>query len=891
MLAVTSVHLFFPVGAETIEHTHIWATKYDSTNHWEYCTVCGEKRNVTAHAFTDHWYTYTYACGGKASTRTCDCGYSYTYVPHHVQNNTIYSSTHNVKVHFKTCKNCGSWVWNEECRNEKGKLSCKNPGKCSVCGGIWSENRHFINQTGGICVDCGQRIFTIVDTQKVYSSDYKSVDISFTVKPVNDEVKITGSTMFNEGDANIASCARSIVQNPDGTATIKWHCIFNEAKPTAVSYVTWRYDNLTASGQACYVCQSIAQVWLDHTAPVTSEIKQTDQKFYNGWATIKQLDISGTEDYANSVKISILDKATGKKLVDGAVTAVADNKWSYTCVPPLEADDNGRTYVVQTEDVNHNISSKEFTIYKTDGTAPQVESPLSYTDWSNKAKTITLTFTDYGSGDVQASLGDQTHYQVCTKTADGKYQITYTFSDDIIGNKNYNLYLKDGLGNATKVILIVGNIDKNTYTITYNMDGGTVSGLKTTYTVEDTFTLPQPTKTGYTFLGYVGSNGTSAQKSVTVNNGTRGNLTYTAQWQANKYNVTLDPNGGTVSSADADGTVKLDMEFGTARFWAIDFLKFTKPGYLLEGIYDSKTGGNKVYDSGPYAVSGTYWNGKLWNYAGDKAIYCRWKPITYIIKFDANGGTGTIQDIVNTYGIKNPMPKLNFTRPGWKLTGLTYSRERNGVTEWMYGNEDGTWKDPEQWYELGKNPEGTKLYEEKNLTSASDIGCTYINNDVITGHAQWQINTYDLSVKHTVSGNMGNKYSDFSFTLNLSGMSGNSVTTVFTDVSGKQTTKTLSMNNGKVAFTLADGESIVFKDVPYNTSYTITENNADGYTVTSSNASGTIIGNTTATFTSTRNATVPTSADTNATAMAVIAGLSIIVAIMLILKRRKTNTK
>lgn len=110
MLAVTSVHLFFPVGAETIDHTHIWATKYDSTNHWEYCTVCGEKRNVMVHAFTDHWYTYTYACGGKASTRTCDCGYSYTYVPHHVQNNTIYSSTHNVKVHFKTCKNCGSWV-------------------------------------------------------------------------------------------------------------------------------------------------------------------------------------------------------------------------------------------------------------------------------------------------------------------------------------------------------------------------------------------------------------------------------------------------------------------------------------------------------------------------------------------------------------------------------------------------------------------------------------------------------------------------------------------------------------------------------------------------------------------------------------------------------------
>lgn len=122
-------------------------------------------------------------------------------------------------------------------------------------------------------------------------------------------------------------------------------------------------------------------------------------------------------------------------------------------------------------------------------------------------------------------------------------------------------------------------------------------------------------------------------------------------------------------------------------------------------------------------------------------------------------------------------------------------------------------------------------------------------------------------------------------------MLGNSVTAVFTDASGKQTTKTLSMNNSKVAFILKHGESIVFKDVPYNTSYTITENNAYGYTVSNSNASGKVTTNTTVTFTSTRNATVPTSADTNAKAMVVIAGLSIIAAIMLILKRRKTNTK
>jgi len=26
--------------ADTVDHTHIWATTYDKTYHWEYCTVC-----------------------------------------------------------------------------------------------------------------------------------------------------------------------------------------------------------------------------------------------------------------------------------------------------------------------------------------------------------------------------------------------------------------------------------------------------------------------------------------------------------------------------------------------------------------------------------------------------------------------------------------------------------------------------------------------------------------------------------------------------------------------------------------------------------------------------------------------------------------------------------
>ena len=70
------------------------------------------------------------------------------------------------------------------------------------------------------------------------------------------------------------------------------------------------------------------------------------------------------------------------------------------------------------------------------------------------------------------------------------------------------------------------------YTITYNLDGGTVATANPIIYSEDTasFTLNNPTKTGHTFIGWTGSNGNSPQTTVTIANGTTGNKTYTANW-------------------------------------------------------------------------------------------------------------------------------------------------------------------------------------------------------------------------------------------------------------------------------------------------------------------------------------------------------------------------
>ena len=119
---------------------------------------------------------------------------------------------------------------------------------------------------------------------------------------------------------------------------------------------------------------------------------------------------------------------------------------------------------------------------------------------------------------------------------------TQEIIDGYIG-KEYNSSKKDILGyefvssqNASGTMEEESKIatyyyKKINYTITYKLGGGTISGQKTTYTVEtEDFTLPEPKKTGYVFTGWVGTGLSTRTKVVTIKKGSTGNRTYTANW-------------------------------------------------------------------------------------------------------------------------------------------------------------------------------------------------------------------------------------------------------------------------------------------------------------------------------------------------------------------------
>ena len=722
------------VYADTVEHTHIWADKYDSNNHWKYCTVCGAVKDKEVHTFTDHWaFGYESCRTSNYSKRICNCGYSYIYHKPH-STTRISSNTYYERVHATVCSSCEEWLKTEACKNENGVINCKNPGKCLTCGGTWPAGRHFINN--GTCSTCGKTFYELSEPQISYSDDFTHVYIKYIFYPTDSSViPIDTQTNYSVYTNGGMSHHGSITENSDGTYTINLDVTITY--PNGKTSVDWMYNNVAVNGVTCFIHTSAITVWQDHQAPVQNDVIQKDQASANGWATIKQLTLSGTENLSDIVYLTVSDKATGEKYVTNAAVSVVDGKYSYTCTPSIEGDTNGRTYVVTAKDRIGNTSTKEFVVSKTDGSAPQLMNgtSLTYTDWST-SKNISLSFFDFGSGGVKASLDNQTDYKPLTKN--GEYYIWNHSFGNQVGTSEHTIYVKDALGNATSYKLTVGNTDSNVYSISYNLNGGAMSGQKTSYTVADSFTLPTPTRTGYTFTGWTGSNGTTPQKTVTINKGTRGNLSYTANWSANQYSVTYDANGGT-------GTMDTDIATYNENY-VTKANQFTRTGYEFIGWTENADGSGSNWTS---------WIGKpwKWTYTKNITLYAQWKAKTYTITYEPNGGVGDKYTQTATYDGFFDTTKNKFTKTGYSFIGYRDLISKGGTwakTVIEGTKQTGSWVNSYVADKLRFYNYTDKIWITYDLLYwrgmfTKDNGC-YANNFTLS--AIWAANDYTVTLNY-----------------------------------------------------------------------------------------------------------------------------------------------
>ena len=106
---------------------------------------------------------------------------------------------------------------------------------------------------------------------------------------------------------------------------------------------------------------------------------------------------------------------------------------------------------------------------------------------------------------------------------------------------NFNKWIDNNGNEVTEDTVITGPISIEatftpiTYSITYNLDGGSVSSNPESYTIEsDDITLNNPSKEGYTFSGWTGSNGETLETLVTITKGSTGDKTYKANYSASQ---------------------------------------------------------------------------------------------------------------------------------------------------------------------------------------------------------------------------------------------------------------------------------------------------------------------------------------------------------------------
>ncbi len=189
----------------------------------------------------------------------------------------------------------------------------------------------------------------------------------------------------------------------------------------------------------------------------------------------------------------------------------------------------------------------------------------------------------------------------------------------------------------------------NSYTVSFNSDGGSSVSNKTV-TYGNTYgTLTSPTKTGYNFSGWftAASGGTQVTAAMTM--ATAANHTLYARWTPKTFTISFNSQGG---SSVAQKAVTYNNSYGTLP-------NPTKTGYTFQGWFSAASGGSKITASTKVTIT------------ANQTLYAQWKGASITVKFDNNGGYGNVPSqtyvVDSTYG-KLPAgstPPTGYAFAGW----------------------------------------------------------------------------------------------------------------------------------------------------------------------------------------------------------------------------------
>lgn len=236
------------------------------------------------------------------------------------------------------------------------------------------------------------------------------------------------------------------------------------------------------------------------------------------------------------------------------------------------------------------------------------------------------------------------------------------------------------------VVTLYAQWNTNSYTVKFidGHDGKTISAPSVKYG-GNAIPPTKPSHEGYTATTWDG-NYQNVKHDETV----------TLQYRPNAYEIAFKPNGGTGSMSNQQ------MEYDKAK--ALNRNAFTRTGYTFTGW--------KEQDAGTRHADGETVKNLTNIDGGTITLLAQWEPNSYIIKYNANGGTGTMSD-----------QRMKYDTPA-KLTANAYNKTGYTFTGWRQDDKAA----------------GTKYRNREIVTNLLSA-----NGATTTMYAQWKANEYTVT--------------------------------------------------------------------------------------------------------------------------------------------------
>ena len=609
-------------------HSHsLGAYQYDSTYHWQICGSCGETQNKAAHSF-DSWSVVTDATATSEGVKshTCSiCGYEETASIPKIQ-----------------CTNhqYGEWIVTKQPTETQDGIKQRT---CNICGHKETADVPMTGQTTyQISFNLNGGVSPSYIASK-YVTELNKADFFFNVQKEGFNFRgwsYNGVKVFDES----GNLVKSVELKPSMTFVALWA---NKAKLTIVTNMPEAGD-ISKGGEFEYNTevdvfahphQGYEFVGWIYEDSVLSQQEEYNYKMWDKDVTItakfKLANFKLSLNVNNSDKGLVLINPTGT--IADIYEAKKESSIQYTKETTISAytktetrflgwfDEDGvlvTTNAVYTFDMpNHDYALTArwnyFTVkYNLNGGTNNTQNPTSYD-------------------------ADMANIKLYSPTKSGVNFIGWQYNGQTITEINTKL------GENLTLEAIWSN---SSYKITYDYDGGSASN-NSTYAVSSGYTLKNPTKSGCTFLGWTGSNGTTPQINVTIPAGTTGDKTYKANWKIAVYNISYSLSGG---KNNANNPSTYTVNSGT-----IALHNPTRDYYTFKSW---RYNGNTVT-----SISSSWLK--------DVTIEAVWEPISYSISYNLNGGSATNN---TTYTVETATFTLsNPTKTGYKFLGWTGS---NGGT-------------------------------------------------------------------------------------------------------------------------------------------------------------------------------------------------------------------